>query len=128
MTRRDLIALLGSTAAVDWPGVGWAQQLTPLPRVGLLAFGQELDSPLVSAFRDEMRKLGHAEGQTYSLEFRSARGDLDRLQRDAAELVHMSVDVIVTDGGAASIVAKKPSTLSHVDAAAVALRARRYAA
>jgi hypothetical protein len=26
MTRRDLLALLASTAVVQWPGAGWGQQ------------------------------------------------------------------------------------------------------
>ena len=33
-----------------------------------------------------MRGLGHVEGRTYVLEFRSARGDPDRLQNAALEL------------------------------------------
>ena len=59
------------------------------------------------AFRDEMQKLGQAEGQNYSLEFRLARGEPGRLHRDAAEFAQMPVDVIVTDSGAASIAAQK---------------------
>src|SRR5262245_25588174 len=104
MRRRAFIALLAG--AVSWPCAARAQQ-SPLARVGLLAFGQELTSPLFVAFRDEMRKLGHVEGRTYALEFRSARGDPDRLRGAAAELVQAPVDVIVTDSGAASLAAKK---------------------
>ena len=107
-TRRELIARLAGTAAVSWPLSATAQQSTrPAARVGLLAFGQERDSPLFAAFREEMRKLGHLEGRTYVLEFRSAAGSADRLQGAAAELVRLPVDVIVTDGGAASIAAQK---------------------
>jgi len=62
---------------------------------------------LFRAFRDEMQKLGQAEGQNYSLEFRLARGEPGRLHRDAAEFAQMPVDVIVTDSGAASIAAQK---------------------
>lgn len=54
-----------------------------------------------------MQKLGQAEGQNYSLEFRLARGEPGRLHRDAAEFAQMPVDVIVTDSGAASIAAQK---------------------
>ena len=53
-----------------------------------------------------MRKQGHVEGRTYALEFRSARGDPDRLRSVAVELAQIPVDVIVTDSGAASIAAK----------------------
>jgi putative tryptophan/tyrosine transport system substrate-binding protein len=89
-----------------WPLAARAQPGTRPARVGFLAFGQELAGPLFGAFRDEMRKLGHVEGRTYVLEFRYARGDLDRLQALAAELVRIPVDLIVTDSGAASIAAK----------------------
>jgi putative tryptophan/tyrosine transport system substrate-binding protein len=103
--RREFITLLGG-AAVGWPWTAHAQQPQPA-RVGLLAFGQGLASPLFGAFRDEMRKLGHVEGRSYVLEFRSARGDPDGLQSAAGELAQIPVDVIVTDSGAASIAAKK---------------------
>jgi putative tryptophan/tyrosine transport system substrate-binding protein len=106
MRRREFITLIGGAAAA-WPLAARAQQATQLARVGLLAFGQELASPLFGAFRDEMRKLGHVEGRSYVLEFRSARGDPDRLQSAAGELAQIPVDVIVTDSGAASIAAKK---------------------
>ncbi len=104
MSRRAFIVLLACAAA--WPCAARAQQASTA-RVGLLAFGQELTSPLFVAFRNEMRKLGHIEGRTHALEFRSAHGDPDRLRSAAAELAQIPVNVIVTDSGAASIAAKK---------------------
>jgi putative ABC transport system substrate-binding protein len=106
MRRREFVTLIGATTAT-WPLKAWAQKASGLPRVGLLAFAQELDGPLFRAFRDELQKLGQAEGQNYTLEFRSAHGEPGRLQSDAAEFARMPVDVIVTDSGAASIAAKK---------------------
>jgi putative ABC transport system substrate-binding protein len=106
MRRREFVTLIGAATAT-WPLKAWAQKASGLPRVGLLAFAQELDGPLFRAFRDEMQKLGQAEGQNYTLEFRLARGEPGRLHRDAAEFAQMPVDVIVTDSGAASIAAKK---------------------
>ena len=92
---------------MTWPLVARAQQIARPARIGLLAFGyQELANPLFDAFRDQMRKLGHVDGRTYELEFRSARGDPDRLQRLALELIQIPVDAIVTDSGTASIAAK----------------------
>ena len=110
MKRRAFIALIGGAAAA-WPTAAQAQQAHPPARVGLLAFGhQELANPLFDVFRNEMRRLGHIDGRTYVSEFRSARGDPDRLQSAAAELSQIPVDVIVTDSGAASIAAKKATT------------------
>jgi ABC-type uncharacterized transport system substrate-binding protein len=105
--RREFIKFLGGAAAA-LPLAARAQQALPLARIGLLAFGhEELANPLFDAFRAEMRKLGHVEGRTYVLEFRSARGDPDRLLSAAAELSQTPIDVIVTESGAASIAAKK---------------------
>jgi putative tryptophan/tyrosine transport system substrate-binding protein len=104
--RRDFITLLGGAAAT-WPLAARAQQPVRPFRIGVLAFGQDPASPSFDAFRDEMRKLGHIEGQTYVLEFRSARGDADRTQGFALELARLPVDVILTDGGSASLAAKQ---------------------
>src|SRR2546423_5765812 len=106
MRRREFVTLIGAATAT-WPLKAWAQKASGLPRVGLLAFAQELDGPLFRAFRDEMQKLGQTEGQNYTLAFRLARGEPGRLHRDAAEFAQMPVDLIVTDSGAASIAAKK---------------------
>jgi ABC-type uncharacterized transport system substrate-binding protein len=106
MRRRDFITLL-SGAAAAWPLAVQAQQTTRLFRIGVLAFGQDPGSPLFDAFRDEMRKLGYTDGQSYVLEFRAAQGDADRTQSFAAELARLPVDVIVTDGGSASLAAKQ---------------------
>jgi putative tryptophan/tyrosine transport system substrate-binding protein len=106
MRRREFITLLGGAAA-GWPLAAHAQQTTRPFRIGVLAFGQDPASPLFEAFRDEMRKLGHTEGQTYVLEFRAAQGDADRTQSFAAELARLPVDVILTDGGSASLAAKQ---------------------
>jgi putative ABC transport system substrate-binding protein len=113
MRRRDIITLLGGAAAA-WPLVAHAQQTAPPVRIGLLAFGQDLAGPLFNAFREEMRKLGHVEGETYVIEYRSARGDPDSLQGFAAELVRLPVDVILTDSGAASIAAKQATAIIPV--------------
>ena len=88
MRRREFVTLIGAATAT-WPLKAWAQKASGLPRVGLLAFAQELDGPLFRAFRDEMQKLGQTEGQNYTLEFRLARGEPGRLHRDAAEFAQM---------------------------------------
>jgi putative tryptophan/tyrosine transport system substrate-binding protein len=110
MRRREFIALLGGAAAA-WPLAARAQQ--PV-RIGLLAFGQDLASPLFDAFRQEMIRLGHVEGRTYVLEFRSADGDPGRLRSAAMELVRLPVDVILTDSGTASIAASQATAIIPV--------------
>jgi putative ABC transport system substrate-binding protein len=102
--RREFITLLGGAAAALCPLGARAQQTARPARIGLLAFGQ---GPVFDGFREEMTRLGHVEGRTYLVEFRSAHGDPDRLQSAAMELVRLPVDVILTDSGAASIAASR---------------------
>jgi putative ABC transport system substrate-binding protein len=105
--RREFITLLGGAAAA-WPRAAYAQAAPRPARIGILAFGHDaLANPLFDTFREEMHKLGHVEGRSYVLDFRPARGDPNRLQRLAIELSQIPVDVILTDGGAASIAASE---------------------
>src|SRR5262249_56855279 len=86
-----------------------AQQVTKLPRVGLLRPGSPPD-PYVDAFRQGLRDLGYVEGQTIALEFRWAEGKSAILSRLAAELVQVKVDVIVTQGEESARAAKQATS------------------
>jgi putative ABC transport system substrate-binding protein len=93
MQRREFITLLGGAAA-GWPLVARAQQ-TKVYRVGALLLGIADADSFRTELRDELRKLGYAEGRNIAFEFRSAEEKLDRLPALAAELVALKVDVIV---------------------------------
>ena len=87
-----------------------AQQPTKVPRVGFLsATLLSTISPRIEAFRQGLRELGHVEGKTIVIEWRSAEGKLDRVPALSAELVRLKVDVIVT-GGATDTRAAKDAT------------------
>jgi putative ABC transport system substrate-binding protein len=92
MKRRDFITLLGG-AAVAWPLAARAQQ-SKTPRVGALVLKDEDAQAFANEFREGLRELGYIEGQSYTLELRSADGKADRLSELAAELVRLKVDVI----------------------------------
>jgi putative ABC transport system substrate-binding protein len=98
MRRRDVLALLGSGAAA-WPFTARAQQQT-LPAIGFL-YPTSLDTEddRLRAFRRGLRETGHVEGETVTIEYRSADGELDRLPALAADLVRRQVAVIVVAGG-----------------------------
>jgi putative ABC transport system substrate-binding protein len=82
-----------------------AQPREKMPRIGYLNPGAASD-PLrqrrLEAFRHGLRALGYVEGQTIALEPRWAEGQYERYPALAADLVRVPVDVIVTNGGAAT--------------------------
>src|SRR5262245_47720149 len=90
--RRDFITFLGGAAA--WPLTARAQQ-SKMPHIGALVLNDEVAQAFANEFRAGLRELGHIEGRNYTLEFRSADGNANRLPELAAELVHRKVDVIV---------------------------------
>jgi putative tryptophan/tyrosine transport system substrate-binding protein len=97
VTRRELIALLASTAAV-WPlGARAQQQSGTTPRIGLLT--RKTDASVAAqleAFRQGLADLGWAEGRNIRIEGRDAEGQAERLFPLALELVDLNVNVIVT--------------------------------
>ena len=101
--RRELLAALGSAAA--WPLAARAQQRDRLPRIGIID-----DGPMWDHFRHGLRELGYIEGQTVTIDYRSAEEKPDRLATVASELARLPVDVIVTFGTAAAHAAKEATT------------------
>lgn len=65
-----------------------------------IGFLDPTPSPLAKArleqFKAGMKSLGHVEGRTYVLEYRSAEGRFEKLPDLAAELIRMPVRVLVT--------------------------------
>ena len=86
-----------------------AQQPKKVPRVGLLRPGSPPD-PYADAFRQGLRDLGYVEGKNIAIEYRWAEGKSARLPLLAAELVHLKVDVIVTQGEVATRVVKEATS------------------
>lgn len=69
--------------------------------VGRLSSGSAADplhAPLIQAFREGMRALGHVEGRSYRLEARFAEGDPARLSALVSDLVGRGARVIVAAG------------------------------
>jgi putative tryptophan/tyrosine transport system substrate-binding protein len=89
-----------------------AQQKDKVFRIGFLdpsnASGSAVD---VDVFRQELRKLGWVEGKNISIEYRFAEQKNDRMRELAAELVRLSVDLIVTTGDGPTLAAKKATTI-----------------
>ena len=109
MRRREVIAALAGAAAA-WPLGARAQQPGRTARIGYLTAASR-DDPLarrnLDVFRQELRTLGHVEGQTIAVEHRFAERDVSRLPQLAAELVRLNVDVLVAVPTPAAMAAKK---------------------
>jgi putative tryptophan/tyrosine transport system substrate-binding protein len=92
MRRREFIGIVGGVAA--WPLVGYAQQAGKLWRIGYLGFGTAAAfADRVEALRAGLRDLGYIEGKNLIIEFRWGE-TVEQLQKAAAELVRINVDVI----------------------------------
>jgi ABC-type uncharacterized transport system substrate-binding protein len=88
-----------------------AQQPTRVLRIGYLSNSYPArDSRRSETIRLALRKLGYIEGQNIAIEFRYAKGDIDRLPELATELVRLKLDVIVAAGGDGVILAAKNAT------------------
>jgi putative ABC transport system substrate-binding protein len=78
--------------------VAAAQQGGKIPRVGILFIGGR-DQPHLEAFKQGLQERGYVEGRNIVLEYRYAEGNVDRLPPLAAELVQLTLNVIVTTSG-----------------------------
>ena len=67
-----------------------------MPVIGVLVLGNPPPELFLTALRDGLRGAGYVDGQNVRIEVRNARGQTDRLAENAAELVALKVDVIVT--------------------------------
>jgi ABC-type uncharacterized transport system substrate-binding protein len=97
-----VLGVLAATIASD------AQGPATVRRVGYLT---PISQPArEDAFRQELRRLGYAEGQNIAIEYRSADGRFERLPELAAELVDLKVDVIVAVVTQAALAAQKATS------------------
>ena len=97
-----VIAFTLSAAVIE------AQQTKKVPRIGLLSSNRPSPMPpVIEAFRRGLRELGYVEGQNILIEYRWAEGKDERYAILASELVNLGVDVIVTQGTAATVAAKQ---------------------
>ena len=109
MKRRDFIRLFGGMAA-GWPLTARGQQATSLRRIGFLLVGLSPESPEVQVFRRELRKAGYFEGRNLVIEWRSAKGDYDRVPALVADLIRSNVDVMVQDSTIGTQAAKRATS------------------
>ena len=117
MRRREFITLVGGTVA-SWPLVARAQSAGRTPLVGFLE-PISADTPGAkgrdTAFLEGLRQSGWTPGQNLRVEFRWSGGDEAETRKNAAELVALGPDVIVTAGSAgAGVMVKATHTIPIV--------------
>ena len=100
MRRREFIAGLGGAAAA-WPMVARGQQPVSTRRIAVLMGFPESDAQAqayITAFRDELQKLGWADGRNVRIDTRWAtHADPDAMQQFAKELVALQPDLILSN-------------------------------
>jgi ABC-type uncharacterized transport system substrate-binding protein len=85
-----------------------AQQPKRMPRIGYLSLASQ-PGLREAAFIQGLRDLGWIDGQSISMEYRWAAGNVNRLPALAEELVRLKVDLIVA-GATPAIQAAKNAT------------------
>ena len=119
MRRRTFLAMVpaGLLAA---PLAARAQPAGKVPRVGFLLGFSPGPSREVDAFQRGLRELGYIEGQNIAIEYRYARGQVERLPELAAELVRLNPDVIVAPYTPPALAAKRATSMIPIVFAGVA--------
>jgi putative ABC transport system substrate-binding protein len=97
MRRREFTTLLGG--AIAWPLVARAQQGERVRRIAvLMGFPNDAQGQArITVIRQELSKLGWAEGRNAHIDIRWAAGDPGLTQTYAAELVRLEPDVIIAN-------------------------------
>jgi len=95
LKRREFITLLSAAA---WPLAAWAQQPDRMQRIGVMGYAESNveGQAFVAAFREELLKVGWAEGRNLRSDYRWAPpGDAEATRRFAKELVALQPNLIL---------------------------------
>src|SRR5262249_10223873 len=99
LRRREFISLVSSAAAL--PLAARAQQGERMRRIGVLMnlTAEDAESPArLAAFAQGLADLGWTIGRNLRIDYRWAGGDPERIRKDAAELVALMPELILSSG------------------------------
>ena len=115
MRRRDFIALLGGAAA-GWPLAARGQRADGVRRVGLLLAiaNGPVGQAYARAFEQQLQRQGWTVGRNLTIEVRWGEGQVEHFAEIVAEFVRLKVDVIVTTGTPAALLAKQATSVIPV--------------
>src|SRR6478736_7371583 len=104
MRRREFIRLVGCVAATAASPRGARAQQQKMPVVGFLNAGSPGGYAVyVTGFLHGLNESGYVEGKNVTVDYQWARGQYDRLQVMAADLVLRKVAVIAANTPAAPV-------------------------
>jgi putative ABC transport system substrate-binding protein len=106
MGRRGFVHAL-VVSLLSGPQAVAAQSTASPRRIGFLLVGLTPESAAAQHFRKGLRDAGYSEGRSVVIEWRSAKGDYDRVPGLVADFIQSKVDVIVVDSTIAAQVAKR---------------------
>ena len=117
--RRKLLVAIGA-GVLTTPLPVFGQQQSKVSRIGYLAGDSVANNPhRLQAFRDGMRELGYVEGKNLVIEYRWAEGKYERLPELAAELLRLSVGLIVAVGDPVVFAARQATSTTPIVMASV---------
>jgi putative ABC transport system substrate-binding protein len=107
MRRREFIAGLGSAAA--WPLTALAQQAERLRRIGVLIISpnDQVGRAKSSALEHGLEKLRWEVGRNLAIDYRWGVTDLETARFAVAQVLRLTPDVIVANGGFAVTAAQQ---------------------
>jgi putative ABC transport system substrate-binding protein len=109
MKRRDFIILVGGASA--WPLTAEAQQVDRARNIGILGSGTPASQGARYAiFVQRLGELGWIDGRTAVIDYRWTEGHSERAAEIAAAFVHLKADIIVTNGNASILAAKRATS------------------
>ena len=115
-TRRQVITAIGAigsavlAAPLAAPFAAFAQPSPKVRRIAYLEYGSRqsmIDAGRMTALMQGLSGFGYVEGKHFIFEARYAEGQVERLDRFAAELVAQKPDVILVTGTPAALAAKR---------------------
>ena len=109
MNRRDVVVTLGGTILIGIGFIAKAQGVKPARRIGSLGLGVVGTTEELQRVWAPARDLGWVEGRTILIERRWTT-DPEKLRSNAEELVRLDVELIITNGDAATVAAKSATT------------------
>jgi putative tryptophan/tyrosine transport system substrate-binding protein len=123
LKRRELLTLLGGTAVL-WPAAVQAQQDRRVRWIGALTIYTDSEKPgleSTTAFEERLAALGWNVGRNVAIDYRWAVTDVEKGRSAVAQVLRLSPDLILVNGGPALTAAQQATRTVPIVFTGVAL-------